>query len=67
MLDHEVDWQAALQIRQLFQAQDCHVWELLDTPPAEDAVPIRRADGDIVAYGRPVTGPRRLRLALLIP
>jgi hypothetical protein len=58
MADHEVDWQAAQQIRQLLQAPECRVWELLDRPPADGAVPIRRADGGIIAYARPVADPR---------
>jgi len=54
MADQQLDWQAALQIRQLFRA-DCRVWELLDTPLTAGAVPIQRADGGIVAYACPVS------------
>ncbi len=56
----DLDPLALQQIQRLFRARDCTVWELVPAPPKEDAVPppegavpIRRADGTLVAYARP--------------
>ena len=53
----DIDWHAAQQIQRLFCTRDRTIWELVDTPPAEGAVPICRADGTIVAYARPMPQP----------
>ena len=56
----DLDQIALKQIQQLFRMRDCTVWGLVPAPrpedvvlPQEDAVPIQRADGLIIAYARP--------------
>jgi hypothetical protein len=53
----DIDWHAAQQIQRLFCTRDCTVWELVDAPPPEGAMPICRADGTIVVYARPIPQP----------
>jgi hypothetical protein len=56
----ELDQLALQQIQRLFRTHDCTIWELVPAaaqedavPLPEDAVPIQRADGYIVAYAQP--------------
>jgi hypothetical protein len=56
----DLDSLALQQLQRLFRTRDCTVWELVPAalpetaaPPPEEAVPIQRADGIIVAYARP--------------
>jgi hypothetical protein len=56
----DFDHLALQQIQRLFRRGDCPVWDLVPAPspdytapPPTSAVPIRRADGTIVAYARP--------------
>jgi hypothetical protein len=56
----DLDQIALEQIQQLFRMRDGTVWDLVPAPRPEDvvllqedAVPIHRADGLIIAYARP--------------